>query len=60
MTPDEIKTRIADLTRQANDLLAQLVQPLQQLSAWQAQIALLNEMLPKDETGSTVRGPNGQ
>ena len=45
----DINIKIVELERQANDLLAQLVGPLQQLAALQAQVALLKEMLPKKE-----------
>jgi hypothetical protein len=49
MTPEEINKKIGILTRQVNDLLAQLIQPLQQLSAWQGQIELLKSLLPPPE-----------
>ena len=71
MTPDEIKRRIEECAREANDTLAPIVAPLQKLSALQARIELLNEllnevapqepMLPKDSPPEPpVRGPNGQ
>jgi len=40
----DIEARLAELTKEHKDLLVQLFNPLQRLSAIEAQITLLNEI----------------
>jgi hypothetical protein len=51
------RQRLGELKRQANDLLAGLAQPLQQLGALQGQIVLLEELLKEEQDAKAIPVP---